>query len=72
MPNELTLLTSGAVARLLNLPRWQLLYLIERGELPGPTLEVPGRRLFTEQDVERLRVALTAHVEADGVNVEGR
>ena len=71
MPNKLTLLSSGAVARELNLPRWQLLYLIERGELPGPTLEVPGRRLFTEQDVERLRTSLAVPVKPNDATVEG-
>jgi hypothetical protein len=38
--------------------RWKLLYLIERGDLPGPSVIVPGRRLFTDEDVESIRAAL--------------
>ena len=71
MPNESTLLTSGAVARELQLPRWQLLYLIERGDLPGPSFEVPGRKLFTEQDVVQMRKSLTARGESHNITVEG-
>jgi hypothetical protein len=36
------------------MPRWRLLYLIEKGKLPGPSLQVPGRRLFTEADVQQI------------------
>jgi len=71
MPNNSTLLTSGAVARELKLPRWQLLYLIERGQLPGPTFQVPGRRLFTEQDVEQLHRSLAVQGETRHAPVEG-
>ena len=53
-----TLLTIGQVARDLSMPRWRLQYLIERGELPEPSQRVPGRRLFTAEDVEQLRIAL--------------
>jgi DNA-binding transcriptional MerR regulator len=51
-------LTIGPVATRLGIPRWQLAYLIERGDVPGPSLQVPGRRLFTEVDVEAIRQAL--------------
>jgi hypothetical protein len=51
--------TIGPVAAGLGMPRWQLAYLIERGEVPGPSLVVPGRRLFTDADVENIRLALT-------------
>jgi DNA-binding transcriptional MerR regulator len=51
-------LTIGPVAARLGLPRWRLAYLIERGDVPGPSLQVPGRRLFTEQDVDAIRQAL--------------
>jgi DNA-binding transcriptional MerR regulator len=50
--------TIGAVATELGLPRWQLAYRIERGDLPGPSAQVPGRRLFSAADIERLRAAL--------------
>jgi hypothetical protein len=45
---------SGIVATQVGLPRWRLLYLIEKGELPGPSYQVPGRRLFTEEDVQAI------------------
>jgi DNA-binding transcriptional MerR regulator len=48
----------GAVAARLGIPRWRLAYLIERGDVSGPTLQVPGRRLFSEEDIERIRRAL--------------
>ena len=56
--NQGSLHSSGAVADRVNLPRWRLLYLIERGDVPGPTYEIPGRRLFTEADVQRILAAL--------------
>jgi len=51
-------LTIGAAAAQLGIPRWQLAYLIERGDVPGPSLNVPGRRLFSSCDMERIRGAL--------------
>jgi DNA-binding transcriptional MerR regulator len=51
--------TIGPVAAELGIPRWRLAYLIERGDLPAPSAQVPGRRLFTDEDVERLRDALS-------------
>ncbi len=50
--------TIGAVANVLPVPRWWLAYLVERGEVPGPSLQVPGRRLFTGEDVRKVREAL--------------
>jgi hypothetical protein len=50
--------TIGEVAAQLAVPRWHLAYLIERNEVPGPTLQVPGRRLFSDADVEQIRQAL--------------
>ncbi len=52
--------TSGAVAAAVGLPRWKLVYLIERGTLPPPSFNVPGRRLFTDADVRAIRQALEA------------
>jgi DNA-binding transcriptional MerR regulator len=50
----------GAVAARLGIPRWRLAYLIERGDVPGPSFQVPGRRLFSEEDIERIIQALEA------------
>jgi DNA-binding transcriptional MerR regulator len=50
----------GTVAAELGIPRWRLAYLIERGDVPGPSLQVPGRRLFTDADVEKIRLALAS------------
>jgi hypothetical protein len=50
--------TIGPVAARLGQPRWWLAYLIDRGDVPGPSLQVPGRRLFTDEDVEKIRAAL--------------
>jgi DNA-binding transcriptional MerR regulator len=52
--------TLGTVAERLAVPRWKLAYLIERGAVPGPSLQVPGRRLFSEEDVSRILAALAA------------
>jgi DNA-binding transcriptional MerR regulator len=56
MQNEL--LTSGEVAALVGLSRAHLLYLVERGDVPEPTYVVPGRRLFTANDVESIKRCL--------------
>ena len=55
-----TMYTSGQVATAVELPRHRLLYLIEAGHLPGPSITVSGRRLFAAEDVERIRAALIA------------
>ncbi len=54
-------LTSGEVADAVGLSRSRFLYLLEAGVLPGPTHAVPGRRLFTSEDVENIKRALAAH-----------
>ena len=54
--------TSGGVAEELGISRWQLAYLIERGVVPDASFRVPGRRLFTNEDVERIRRALADRV----------
>lgn len=53
-----TYLTIGPVAKQLGIIRWRLAYLIERGDVPGPSMEVPGRRLFTTEDIRKIREAL--------------
>jgi hypothetical protein len=49
----------GTVAEELGIPRWRLAYLIEHGDVPGSSLQVPGRRLFTDDDVNQIRRALS-------------
>jgi DNA-binding transcriptional MerR regulator len=56
--------TSGEVAAEVGITRWQLCYFLERGVLPEPALRVPGRRLFTEEDVRRIRAALAERAAA--------
>ena len=47
--------TIGEVATELGVPRWRLAYLIERGTVTGPTASVPGRKLFSEDDIQNIR-----------------
>jgi hypothetical protein len=56
--------TIGPVADQLKLPRWRLAYLIDRGDVPGASLQVPGRRLFSDEDVERIRQAIAERAKA--------
>jgi hypothetical protein len=49
---------TGEAAALTGLPRWRLIYLVERGAIPGPSLTLPGRRLFSAADIEKIREAL--------------
>ena len=60
-----TLFTSGKVAAKLEIPRWQFLYLLEKGDLPGPSYEVPGRRLFTAHDFEQIKKAVDKRLRKD-------
>jgi DNA-binding transcriptional MerR regulator len=57
---SMALHTSGSVAGRTGLPRWKLVYLIETGGLPGPSHQVPGRRLFTDEDVSAIERTLAA------------
>ncbi len=54
----MTLYTSGQVAPRVALRRAQLQYLIESGQIPGPSVRVPGRWLFSEEDVRRIVKAI--------------
>jgi DNA-binding transcriptional MerR regulator len=56
--DEKQLLSSGEVARELGIARWQLLYLIERGTVPGAGQKVAGRRLFSPEDLRQVRSEL--------------
>jgi len=57
--------TSGEVADAIGLPRSQFLYRVERGDLPAPSHAVPGRRLFTAEDVEQIKRLLKAREVAE-------
>jgi hypothetical protein len=58
--------TSGQVAGQVGMPRWKLVYLIEKGEIPGPSFVVPGRRLFTAADIENILKSLNARPDLRG------
>jgi len=55
--------TSGQTAVRVAMPRWRLQYLIERKMLPGPSFQVPGRRLFTLADIDNIVQVLEQHPE---------
>ena len=50
--------SSGKVADTVGLSRWKFLYRVERGDLPGPTHIIAGRRVFTVEDVEQIKRVL--------------
>jgi len=52
------IMTTGEVAQRLGIRRSRLAYLIEREAVPGPSATVPGRRLFTPEDVRRIAEAV--------------
>ena len=56
--------TSGGVAAELNMPTWKFLYMLGRGVIPDASVHVPGRRLFSEEDVARIRRALAERAQA--------
>ena len=53
--------SSGEVADAVGLSRWKFLYHVERGDLPGPTHTVAGRRVFSAEQVENIKRAWAAH-----------
>ena len=57
------LVGSGAAAEEVGIPRHRLLALLDAGRLPEPELRVPGRRLFTATDIERIKDALRQRAE---------
>jgi DNA-binding transcriptional MerR regulator len=69
MPSD-SYTTIGTVAQQVGIPRWRLAYLIERGDVPGPSLQVPGRRLFSEKDVDCIRKALVSQLARSGRDPE--
>jgi DNA-binding transcriptional MerR regulator len=52
--------SSGEVARIVKISRWKLLYFIESGIIPEPTLRASNRRLFTEEEIENIVDVLAA------------
>ena len=58
------LMGTGAVAEMLGIPRFRFIAWLDSGKLPEPELKLPGRRLFTAEDVERIREALEAKAAA--------
>lgn len=50
--------TSGQVAKQLGVPRWKFLYWLDTGVLDEPAVRIPGRRLFTADEVKRIKEEL--------------
>jgi DNA-binding transcriptional MerR regulator len=50
-----SLLLLSDVARLVPCKPYQIVYLLTSGQVPEPALRLGGRRLFTEEDVDRIR-----------------
>jgi DNA-binding transcriptional MerR regulator len=48
----------GDLARLLDCKPHQITYLLTSRQVPEPALRIGGRRMFTAEDVERVRAAL--------------
>lgn len=69
-PEKTVYHSSGAVAKRVGLERWKFMYLVERGDLPGPSMKVPGRRLFTEADIQKIEAALLARPQMRGTKQE--
>jgi hypothetical protein len=49
---------TGRVAREVRLGRARLLALLERGAIPDASHRLEGRRVFSEADLEKVRLAL--------------
>ena len=60
MPTSSTkrLFSLGDVAKLLNIPRYSLQYLLEHGHVPEPSQRVAGRRLFTTEEIANARLII--------------
>lgn len=59
--SQLQFFTLGQAAALLGVPAWRLAYLVARGDVERPANQVPGRRLFTADEVKRIEKQLLAH-----------
>jgi DNA-binding transcriptional MerR regulator len=53
-----TLFLLGDLARLLDCKPHQITYLLTSRQVSEPALRIGGRRVFTVEDVERVRAAL--------------
>ena len=49
---------TGGVAQRAGMSRALFQYRLDRGELPGPSIIVADRRLFTEADIQKILTAL--------------
>ena len=64
--------STGAVAEQVQLPSWRLIYLIDSGTLPGSSIQVPGRRIFTSEDLRRIKEILQARPELTEKRTRGK
>ena len=64
----MTCYSTGQFAERIGEPRWWVLYLLEKSLLPGPSLQVPGGPLFTEDDVENILAVLEQYPERRSKN----
>jgi len=56
--NDTKYLLLGDVARLLHRRPHQIVYLLSSRQVPEPSLRLGNRRVFTAEDVERIRLKL--------------
>jgi len=63
---EKSYITIGELAARLGIARWKLAYWIERDMVPRPSVQVPGRRLFSEADVEAIRARVETLAQEHG------
>lgn len=52
------MLLLGDVARLISCRPHQIVYLLTTGQVPEPAVRLGNRRIFTGEDVERIRATL--------------
>jgi DNA-binding transcriptional MerR regulator len=52
------MLLLGDVARLVDCRPYQIVYLLTTGQVPEPAVRMGNRRVFTEEDLERIRAAM--------------
>ncbi len=64
--------STGEVARMLGLRRYQLSYLLETGRVEEPEQRVAGKRVWTASDVERAAAAIEEHRDTSLPGQRGR
>lgn len=62
--SEKELMGTGKVAAMLGISRHRLIWLLDNAKVPDVDVRVPGRRLFTQSETERIRKALSRMQEA--------